>query len=46
MLQKFSKVVGGSFGMKYMNNNGFLVVGLLDFLLDEEEIHHVFKTAV
>ena len=32
-------VVGGNFGMKYMNNNGFLVVGLLDFLLDESMVN-------
>ncbi|HJJ39348.1 MAG TPA: ATP-binding protein [Methanocorpusculum sp.] len=32
-------VVGDSFGTKYMNNNGFLVTGLLDFLLDEETVN-------
>lgn len=32
-------VVGGNFGMKYMNNNGFLVVGLLDFLLNESMVN-------
>ncbi|HJJ31760.1 MAG TPA: ATP-binding protein [Methanocorpusculum sp.] len=32
-------VVGDSFGTKYMNNNGFLITGLLDFLLDEETVN-------